>query len=120
MKTFHDLKFMLDPTRPNRQRAKIDLDIYSMSVVFGDGAYGKGPAYDSYEVAAWEQDRDDFLHLSEDSDVLGWQNEAEITNLMKILQTEPDFGKALRVLKRTKYCRRYNNISHMRDEAFAS
>ena len=119
MKTFKDLKFMVDPTRANRQRAKIDLDIYSMSVVFGDGTYGKGPAHDTYEVAAWEVDRDDFLHLSEDSDVLGWQNEAEITNLMKILQTEPDFGKALRVLKRTKYARKYSNISHMKDAAFA-
>jgi hypothetical protein len=118
MKTFNDLKFRVDPTKANRQRAKIDLDIYSMSVVFGDGVYGKGPAYDSYEVAVWECDRDDFLHLSEDSDVLGWQNEAEITNLMKILQTEPDFGKALRVLKRTKYARKYSNNSHMSAAAF--
>ena len=119
MKTFDDLKFMVDQTRANRHRAIIHLDIYSMSVVFGDGTYGKGPTHDTYEVAAWECDRDDFLHLSEDSDVLGWQNAAEITSLMKILQTEPDFGKSLRVRKRTKYSRRFSNISHMRNEAFA-
>ena len=120
MKTFNDLTFKADAIRPDCFRSTFTFDNYVMSITYGPGMYGKGPAYDTYEVALFQDDdSDDLLPLSYDSDVLGWQNGEEITSLMKIVQTEPDFGTCLKVLKRTKYARRFNNISHMRDEAFA-
>jgi hypothetical protein len=122
MRTFNDLRFMPDTTKPGRMRATMDLgddDRYTISVVYGEGVYGKGPTHDTYEVAAWEVGHDDLLPLQADDDVLAYQNHEEITRLMKLLQTESGFGDCLRVLKRTRYCKQFNNISHMRDQAFA-
>lgn len=118
MKTFNDLNFKPTDYRPGSYTATMDLDEYTISVIYGDGAYGKGPAYDTYEVAVFENGHDDPVPLSDESDVIGWQNAEEITSLMKILQTEPAFGTCVRLLKRTKYSRRFLNISHMRDSAF--
>jgi hypothetical protein len=122
MKTFNDLRFMPHPHVKGRMRAVLDLgddDMYTLSVVYGEGTYGRGPAYNTYEVAVVQTGHEDFLPLQCDNDVLGWQNDEEITCLMKVLQTESGFGDCLRILKRTKYSRKFNNISQMRDEAFA-
>lgn len=120
MKTFNDLTFKADTIRQDCFRSTFTFDNYVMSITYGPTMYGKGPAYDTYEVALFQDDDSDgLLPLSYDSDVLGWQNAEEITSLMKIVQTEPDFGTCLKVLKRTKYHRRFGNISHTRDEAFA-
>mgnify|MGYP001119417151 CR=1 FL=1 len=113
---------MPDPSRSGRMRATIDLgkdDMYTMSVVYGDKVYGNGPTHDTYEVAVFQHGHEDMLPLQASDDVLGYQNGEEITTLMKHLQSEPGFGEMLRVLKRTKYSRQFNNISQMRDQAFS-
>ncbi len=119
MKTFNNLNFKPDNIRSGVMRASVTIDTYTLSVVYGQGMYGRGPTHDTYEVAVSQLDHDELLPLSRENDVLGWQNEEEITSLMKILHTEPGFGDCLRVLKRTKYSTRFNNISHMRDQAFS-
>jgi hypothetical protein len=120
MNKFENLNFKPDALRPACFRASITLGDYTLSVVYGqNGLYGNGPTHDTYEVAVTQDGHEDLLPLQYDSEVLGWQNSEEISSLMKILQTEPGFGDCLRILKRTKYSRRFNNISHMRDEAFS-
>ena len=113
---------MPHPLDKSRMRAVLDLgddDMYTLSVVYGEDVHGKGPAYNTYEVAVVQAGHEDFLPLQCDDDVLGWQNDQEITGLMKVLQTESGFGDCLRILKRTKYYKKFNNISQMRDEVLS-
>ena len=107
MKTFEDLKFKPDTQRDECFRASMTLEDYTLSVVYGSGLYGDGPTHDTYEMAVYQSGHEDLLPLSDDDDVLGWQNSEEITRLMRILQTEPDFGEALRLIKRTRYVKQF-------------
>jgi len=82
-KTFKDLVFF---TRgfDGASHARLDLgnDI-TISVVGGSqGVYGNGD--DTWEVAFFQND--DFLPISKFDDVLGWQDEAQITKHMKEAQ----------------------------------
>lgn len=121
MRTFKDLKFKQDPSIPNKQHASMGIGDYTISVVFGDGCYGSGPAHDTYEVALFQTGHEDPVPLQSDenSPMLGWCNHEEITALMRIVQREPGFGDACRVFQRTHYNRRFSNISQLRDQAFS-
>ena len=118
MKRFKDLKFVEIPYKSNAFNATLDLGPLSISVGYGDGLYGSGPAYDTYEVSVFDPDTDVTVPLSADNDVLGWQHRSEIDQLMINLQKEPGFAEACRIFKRTQHNKCFNNISHMRDEAF--
>ena len=119
MKQFKDLQFskqhILAERDIHRWNASLDLDHYTISVVYGDGAYGSGPKSDTYEVAVYEDGRDDPIPLQGDDNgpILGWVSGEEISVLMKILQDEPQFGIACRVFHRTRYNRRFSNISDL-------
>lgn len=114
MKTFDNLRFKkqqeLVSIGMNKWYANLDINNYTISVIYGDSCYGGGPNYDTYEVAVFERDHEDPVPLQNDQDttVLGWVNHEEINALMKILHTEPNFGEACRVLHRTKYIRRFS------------
>lgn len=119
MKTFKNLRFNkqknLENVTIDKWCASLDIDDYTISVIYGDGCYGNGPNYDTYEVAVFEQGHEDPIPLQGDQDttVLGWVNHEEINSLMKILQTEPQFGEACRVFHRTRYNRRFSNIGSL-------
>lgn len=119
MKTFDNLHFKkqqeLESINMNKWYANLDINNYTISVIYGDSCYGKGPNYDTYEVAVFERDHKDPIPLQGDQDttVLGWVNNEEITALMKILHTEPHFGEACRVFHRTRYNRRFSNIGNL-------
>lgn len=119
MKTFKDLRFKkqqeLVSIGMDKWCASLNIGEYTISVIYGDSCYGNGPNYDTYEVAVWENDQDDPVPLQGDQDttVLGWVNNEEITSLMKILHTEPHFGEACRVFHRTRYNRRFSNIGNL-------
>ena len=119
MKTFNDLRFKqrtdLLQQSMNKHEASMDLGDYTISVIYGDACYGNGPEYDTFEVAVFQQGFDDPVPLTSDKHVpvLGWTNSEEITSLMKILQTESGFGDACRVFLRTRYNKRFSNISSL-------
>jgi len=106
--------------KPNAFNATLQLGHLDISVSYGDGLYGSGPAYDTYEVSVWDNTTDKIVPLSSSDDVLGWQHKNEIDNLMIHVQKEPGFAEACRIFKRTQYNKHFDNISHMRDDAFAS
>ena len=119
MKTFKDLRFKkqqeLESIDVHKWQASLDICEYTISVIYGDSCYGNGPNYDTYEVAVYEKDQEYPVPLQGDQDttVLGWVNNEEITSLMKILQTEPHFGQACRVFYRTRYNHRFSNIGNL-------
>ena len=119
MKQFKDLQFQKQLTLTDqdmhRWNTTLDINDYTISVVYGDGAYGSGPKSDTYEVAVFETGHDDPIPLQGDdnSPILGWVSSEEISVLMKILHNEPQFGVACRVFHRTRYNRRFSNISDL-------
>lgn len=119
MKTFKDLNFRkqseLESIGMHKYSASLDLNNYTISVIHGDSCYGNGPEYNTFEVAVYEQGHDDPVPLQSDKNmpVLGWVTSEEITVLMKILQQEPGFGDACRVFQRTRYNKRFSNISNL-------
>jgi hypothetical protein len=91
VRTFSDLKFNDHPNTPNGVQAKLglgnDIDISVVSMKkraseFG-GLYGDVSA-GTYEVAVFRNN--DMIPLSPYDDVIGWQDEGEITELMGHLQ----------------------------------
>ena len=90
-KTFNDLVFNPHANVPNGIQAKLDLgnniEISVVSMKEKDGEYGGlyGDASEgTYEVAVFRNN--DMLPLSPFDDVIGWQTEDEITELMSQLQ----------------------------------
>jgi hypothetical protein len=86
-KTFNDLDFHAHRTTDNAIQARLDLgDGFEISVVshkdtqpqFG-GLYGDA-SNGTYEVAMFHNDK--MLPLAKFDDVLGWQDEMQITRLM--------------------------------------
>lgn len=120
MKRFKDLQFKPMNDKQRAFNATLTLGDLDISVGYGEGLYGSGPAYDTYEVAVWDNNTDKTVPLSSSDDVLGWQHKNEIDNLMIAIQKEPGFAEACRIFKRTQYNKCFSNISHMRDDAFAS
>ena len=120
MKRFKDLQFKVMDHKPTAFNATLQLGHLDISVGYGDGLYGSGPSYDTYEVSVWDRDTDKIVPLSASDDVLGWQHKNEIDALMVTIQKEPGFAEACRIFKRTQYNKCFDNISHMRDEAFSS
>jgi hypothetical protein len=118
-KTFADLNFKPDPFRAGKHAATIDINGYTVSVIYGDSCYGDGPTHDTYEFALFQDGHDAPVPLQGDNDdtVLGWVNHEEITVLMKIVQQEPEFGTACRVFKRTRYNHRFSNMSQLKTTA---
>lgn len=120
MKRFKDLQFNEIPHKSGAYNATLDLGTYTVSVGYGEGLYGSGPSYDTYEVMVVDTETDIPVPLSSDNDVLGWQHKVEIDDLIVSLQKEPGFGEACRIFKRTQHNKCFNNISLMRNEAFWS
>jgi hypothetical protein len=86
MKTFKDLVFKTHPVFNNGTAAKLDFpNGYSVSVVTGDGAYQNEG---EYEVAVLKDNKLSYdTHITDD--VLGWQSEDEVTEIMKQIQELP-------------------------------
>ena len=90
MKRFRDLQFNEIPFRSGAYNATTSLGDLSISVGYGDGLYGSGPAYDTYEVMVYNSVTDVTVPLSTDNDVLGWQRKNDIDSLMVQIQKDPD------------------------------
>ena len=57
---------------------------YSVSLAMGDGTYSNGTMEDvfsSVEVAAWDADGE-WIKLSDNDDVIGWQTPEEVLAIM--------------------------------------
>jgi len=57
---------------------------YSVSVAMGDGTYSNGTMEDGFssvEVAAWDADGE-WIKLSDNDDVIGWQTPEEVLAIM--------------------------------------
>jgi hypothetical protein len=50
-----------------------------ISIVGGTGLYGNGQS--SFEMAAWHKGNPEFIMLSENDEILGWQSKEEIEEL---------------------------------------
>ena len=90
-KTFSDLVFNAHANTPNGVQAKLDLgnglEVSVVSMKKREGEYGGlygDVSQGTYEVAVFRNN--DMLPLSAFDDVLGWQTEAELTELMANLQ----------------------------------
>ena len=55
----------------------------TISVVGGQHLYGDGIV--SFEVAAWQNEGNEWLRLSENDDVIGWQSKEEVTEIIQKL-----------------------------------
>ena len=55
----------------------------TISVVGGRGLYGDG--INSFEVAAWPKEGQEWIKLSEHDDVIGWQSKEEVTEIIQKL-----------------------------------
>jgi hypothetical protein len=120
MKRFKDLLFTEMDHKPTAFNATLQLGHLDISVGYGEGLYGSGPSYDTYEVSVWDRNTEKIVPLSASDDVIGWQSKSEVDSLMVNIQKEPGFAEACRIFKRTQYNKCFDNISHMRDEAFSS
>ena len=116
IKTFKHLIFEQDTYR-DKHMAATQVGVYTISVGYGDGMYGDGPEHDAYEVAVWETHSDRTVPLSSQNDVLGWTTAEEIDALMHVLATEPGFGDACRVFKRTHYNMKFSMIGQFKPAA---
>ena len=56
----------------------------TISVVGGWMLYGDG--IESFEVAAWHKEGNEWIKLSEHDDVLGWQSKEDVTELIQKLK----------------------------------
>jgi hypothetical protein len=94
-RTFADLTFHAHANVSNGVQAKLDLgndiaiSVVSMKKREGEysGLYGD-VSEGTYEVAVFHNN--DMLPLSPYDDVVGWQSEAEVTELMSELQGKPE------------------------------
>ena len=97
MKTFQDLQLNFkQPNLFSPTNAKVvldskntDLGPFSLSVSYGSFAYGKGGLDDTYEIALFENVRDNcgtFVKLTEDDDVIGYQSSNQIDAFMIVVQ----------------------------------
>jgi hypothetical protein len=58
-----------------------------ISIIGGQGFYGNGQS--SFEMAAWHKGNPEFIMLSENDEILGWQSKEEIEEtIQKILNME--------------------------------
>jgi hypothetical protein len=58
----------------------------TISVVGGMGLYGDG--INSFEVAAWHKEGHDWIELSDNQVVVGWQSKEDVTEIIqKLLKT---------------------------------
>lgn len=84
--TFQDLEFTPHPNKMDGAvQAKLELpNGITISVIGGCyGLYGDGAK--TFEVAAWRNEGHEWLMLSEDRDILGWQSEEDINEIIKKL-----------------------------------
>ena len=91
IKNFNDLVFNAHANTPNGVQAKLDLgnniEISVVSMLKRDSAYGGlygDVSEGTYEVAVFHNNN--MIPLSPYDDVLGWQTEDELTELMANLQ----------------------------------
>ena len=107
---FKDIQFIQHKIREDlvRYNGTLSIGPYDLSVSYGDTVYGSGPDSDTYEVAIW--DEHDIIPLSDQNDVLGWTNSAEIDQIIRMLHDTSNFGTACRVFKETRWSRRFNMI----------
>ena len=117
-KRFEDLDFVSDNIS-NRHHANAKIGPYTISVGYGQGMYGDGPVEDggSYEISVWYTDTDETVSLTSHDDVIGWAGADEVSALMRVLHTEPDFGRACNTFKRTGYNKKFSNIGYFRELA---
>ncbi len=83
MKTFDSLIFNNEiiPFRGVKISSKLKLDNgIIVSVIGGAGCYGNG--IDTFEIAAWFENKREFIKLSDFDDVLGHLTKDEITEKM--------------------------------------
>ena len=90
MKRFRDLQFNEIPYKSGAFNATLNLGDLSISVGYGDGLYGSGPAYDTYEVMVFNSTTDETVQLSSEDQVLGWQHKNDVDSLMIQIQQHPD------------------------------
>ena len=92
MKTFKDIEFVDHPggRTPDDKLGKLLLDgDITVSVICGRSHYCDARANPpTYEVAMFCEDGD-FIPLGERDDVLGWQTEKEIDQLLEQAQSDP-------------------------------
>jgi len=86
MKTFNDLTFTKHPNgMDGAVQAKLILDSnITLSVVGGSGLYGDGT--ESFEVGAWHNESKEWIRLSEHDDVIGWQAQDDIDQIIQRLE----------------------------------
>ena len=87
IKCFDDLVFK---AHPNKMEGSVQAlhelpNGITISVVGGQGLYGNGQS--SFEIAAWHKEGHDWIELSENQEVLGWQSKEQVTEaIQKILK----------------------------------
>lgn len=116
MKRFRDLQFKPMNHKLNAYNATLNLGALTISVGYGDGLYGSGPAYDTYEVSVYNPVTDDTTPLGADDDVLGWQHRSDIDQLMIDIQQTPGFEQNCNDLNRGQDNKCFDNISRMKDD----
>lgn len=97
-----------------KYNALVRIGPYDLAIGYGDGMYGSGPKSDTYEVALF--DENDTVPLSDQTDVLGWVNSAEIDQMIMMLHETSGFGQACRVFKRSRWNRRFSMIGEYKYE----